>query len=384
MPSLKSGGAEKSLVTLLRLMDYEKYDVDLLLFRKEGLFLSLLPDEVNVMEAGEDYRMFDGSAGEGISYFLKSGKIPLALSRFLYAKAQRLPGERRVKKSWQYLSCVMPMIPKKYDAAIGYLESTSTYYTADFVSAQKRISFLHTDYDRIAFQKETDAKYYKKMDTLVGVSKKCTEKAVEYFPFLSGKTATVHNIISPSLINEMAKEKCEFPDKGDGVAVLTVGRMSPPKGIDMAVAACEKLVRKGLDVKWYHIGIGELEEEIRRQIEDLSLERNFILLGEQSNPYKFMARCDIYVQPSRFEGKSIAVDEVKSLKKPIVVTDFDTVFDQITDGINGIITKKDPDSVAAAVERLINDNSLREKLCDNLKVEKVGNEEEIERFYELL
>lgn len=384
LPSLKSGGAEKSLVTLLRLMDYDKYDVDLLLFRKEGLFLPLLPKEVNVFDAGEDYRMFDGSAGEGISYFARSGKLPIAIARFFYAKAQRLQEDKRVKKSWKYLSSVMPLIPEKYDAAIGYLEGTSTYYVADFISAKKKISFLHTDYDRISFQKETDEKYYKKMDTVVGVSSLCSKKAEEYFPFLSGKTATVHNIISPSLIEEMAKEECTLPEKGESVCILTVGRMSPPKGIDTAVCACAELLKRGHDIKWYHIGIGELREEIENQIKDLSVEKNFILLHEQSNPYKFIKECDIYVQPSRFEGKSIAVDEAKALKKPIVVTDFDTVFDQIENGVNGIITGKDYMSVADGVERLMADASLRKTLTDNLKNEKIGNEEEIERFYALI
>ena len=384
LPSLKSGGAEKSLVTLLRLIDYKKYDVDLLLFRKEGLFLPLIPSEVNVMDAGEDYRMFDGSGGEAISYFIKNGKYPIALCRFLYAKAQRLPQEKCAKKVWKYLSSVMPLLPKQYDAAIGYLEGTSTYYIADFVLAKKYISFLHTDYERIAFQKSIDEKYYKKMDTLVGVSDKCSKKAEEHFSFLSGKTVTLHNIISPSLINEMAKEECELPNKGNSIAILTVGRISPPKGIDTAVSACACLRDRGYDIKWYHIGIGELQTEIEKQIKDLSVESRFILLGEQSNPYKYMAACDIYVQPSRFEGKSIAIDEAKALAKPIVVTNFDTVFDQIENEVNGIITEKNPDSVADGVERLINDTTLREKLCENLKNEKVGNEEEIEKFYELL
>ncbi len=384
LPSLESGGAQKSLVTLLRLTDYEKYDVDLLLFRKEGLFLDLLPERVNVIEADKDYLMFDSGAVGGIKYFLKNGKLSVAVSRILYGRAQRMSDEKRIEKSWKYLSRVMPKPEKSYDAAIGYLEGTSTYYIADFVKADKYVSVLHTDYDRILCQKKTDGKYYRKMDVLIGVSEKCTEKAVRYFPFLQGRTATVYNIISPTLIKEMAKEECEFPKKGDSKVILTVGRMSEPKGIDTAVSACSELVGRGYDIKWYHIGTGEDEEKIKAKIQKLSLSDRFILLGEQSNPYKFISRCDIYVQPSRFEGKSIAVDEAKALKKPIVVTDFDTVFDQIEDSVNGIITHKDHVSVADGVERLINDFSLREALCGNLMNEKVGNEEEIERFYSLI
>ena len=383
LPSLRSGGAEKSLVMLLTLIDYSEYDVDLFLFRREGLFLPLVPECLNITDAGDDYLMFDGSASGAILNFLKRGKLLSAIDRVMYAKAQSLSEEDKVSASWKYLSKVLPKRGKEYDAVIGYLEGTATYYAMECVRAKKRIAFLHTDYDRIAFQKKTDEVYYKKADLLVGVSESCTEKALGYFPFLKGKTATLYNIISPAIIRKMSREECDF-ESGDSTVILTVGRMSPPKGIDTAVSACAILRRKGYNIRWYHIGVGELYEEIKNQIKDLSLQNDFILLKEQSNPYRFMAGCDIYVQPSRFEGKSIAIDEAKALCKPIVVTDFDTVFDQITDSLNGIITQKDPESVAQGVERLLNDESLRNTLSENLKNEKVGNEEDINRFYELL
>ncbi len=384
MPSLASGGAEKSLVTLLSLFDYDKYQVDLLLFRREGLFAQQIPKEVNVLDSGTDYEVFDGSAKNAVIHFLSKGKLRSAVNRLRYSRIVSSDDEdRRNSEAWKYLSSVLPKVNGQYDAAIGYLEGTPIYYCIDCVNAKKRIGFLHTDYSRIAGQKHMDEPYFKKLDCLVGVSGKCCEIAENYFSFLKGKTLTIENIISRGIITRMSQSEAVY-DKNDEIAVLTIGRLSPPKGIDNAVAACAILVRRGIRLKWYHIGRGELLDEIKAQIASESIGDSFILLGEKSNPYPYIAQCDIYVQPSRFEGKSIAVDEVKCLAKPIVVTNFPTVYDQITNEVNGIIVRTEPQAIADGVERLINDKSLAEKLCANLSEEKIGNEEEIEKLYGLI
>ena len=110
----------------------------------------------------------------------------------------------------------------------------------------------------------------------------------------------------------------------------------------------------------------------------------FFLLGERENPYPYFKNCDVYVQPSRFEGKSIAVDEAKCFARPIVVTDFGTVRDQIGDGVNGLIAEKTPQSIADAVERLLSEPQLRQTITENLLHEKTGNADEIETLYALL
>ena len=381
LPSLVSGGAEKSLVSLLQTIDSSRYDVDLFLFRREGLFLPLVPPFVRVTDAGELYAVFDGNAKNAVLFFLKRGKFVTALRRVLYGRSQRLPTEQSAQIGWKYLSGMLPRL-SGYDAAVGYLEGTSTYFVLDNVEAKQKLSFLHTDYDRIAAQKDMDARYYARLDMLVGVSDVCTQKAEAYFPFLRGRTRTMHNIISAELIRKMADEPCDLPT--DVPAVLTVARLSPPKGIDLAVQACAVLQKRGVPFRWYHIGAGELRAEIEEQIRSEGVEDTFILLGERSNPYAYMRACTVYVQPSRFEGKSIAVDEAKALCKPIVVTDFGTVRDQITDGVNGHIVPQTAEGLADAIEALLTDGALRQTFCENLRNEHVGNTEEIEILYSVL
>lgn len=390
IPSLNSGGAEKSLVTLLSLIDRDRYNVDLLLFRNEGLFAGQIPGYVNVIEAGEDYLRFDGSFADAERYYLSRGKLSKTARRLLYsAVLYSRDTDRKNRLSWKYLSSIMPKLPRVYDVSIGFLEGHATYYSVDKITAAKHIGWLHIDYDMITSQKNMDEPYYRQLDYLVGVSQKCCEKAEREFPFLKGKTVLIENIISRSMIESMAAGEnasdTSVYNTADGETVLlTIGRLSPQKGLDIAIPACAEIKRRGRRIKWYLIGRGALLDELKALAVKNGVENDFVFLGEKANPYPYIRQCDIYVQPSRFEGKSIAIDEVKCLAKPIVVTNFSTVVDQITDGVNGLIAEMTPGSVADKVCALLDDAELKKRLCENLINEDVGNEDEINKLYRLI
>lgn len=382
IPSLRCGGAEKSLVTLLQILDKTRFDVDLLVFRQEGLFLPQVPQTVRVLDAGAAYAAFDSAPADALRYFLRRGRFLKALRRLLHGYVMRSSLKKQAQLSWKLLSRFLPRL-SGYDAAIAYLEGTPTYYIVDRVRAKKKIAFLHTDYERLLWRRDMDAPYYQKIDRVIGVSEACTAKAEEAFPFLRGKTATMHNLISPFVLQAMAGSETPYPQ--DGVPnLLTVGRLSEPKGIDLAVGACAALKKRGFRLRWYHLGVGEEKEKIESRITEDDVRDCFFLLGERENPYPYFKQCDVYIQPSRFEGKSIAVDEAKCFARPIVVTDFGTVRDQIKDGVNGLVAEKTPQSIADAVERLLREPELRQKLTDSLLREQMGNEEEIETLYACL
>ncbi len=385
IPSLKSGGAEKSLITLLTLFDYKKYDVDLLCFRQEGLFYDKIPAEVNVITDTEDYEMFDGSIKDAVKYFIRNGDFSSAVDRVKYVKcySEKTPYLRE-KKMWNLLKKQLPEITKKYDVAVGYLEGNASYFAAESINADKKICYVHSDIKKLGFNPKMSLELYDECDYIVTVSQVCFDSLSAEFPQFKEKIKIIENITSPKLIKEEAKAENVYRDKDKNRVILTVGRFSPPKGIDLAVKACAELKKRGKNIKWYHIGTGELKAEIEALIAELQVSDEFILLGEKANPYPYIGQCDIYVQPSRFEGKSIALDEAKCLEKPVVTTNFTTVFDQFTDGVNGIICEMNEKSMADKIEMLIYDENLRKTLCENLRNEKTGNEEEIEKFYGLL
>ncbi len=385
IPSLRSGGAEKSLITLLTLLDYEKYDVDLLTFRQEGLFYDKIPEAVNVIKDTKDYEMFDGDAKEAIKYFLKKGKLSSAIDRLKYIRCySESDVYLKEKNMWALLEKQLPKLTRKYDCAVAYLEGNSSYFVANSVNAEKKICYVHSDFKKLGLNKRASLEVFNKCDRVVTVSQVCLDSLIDEFPELKEKFVIIENITGPRILKKSAGEESVFEDRGDATVLLTVGRFAPEKSIDLAVKACAELKKRGRKIKWYHIGTGDLKSEIEKLADELQVRDEFILLGERANPYPYIGQCDIYVQSSRFEGKSIALDEAKCLLKPIVTTNFTTVFDQFTHGVNGLICEMNEKDMADKIEMLIEDEGLRKKLSANLANEKTGNEEEIEKFYGLL
>ncbi len=380
IPNLKSGGAEKSLVTLLQLFDYDKYDVSLFLFREEGLFLNCVPPQVEIFTAGENYELFDGEAKTAIKTFLKKGRLDLTVARVFYANAfKEADSYSRETKMWKQLRKSVSLPTEKFDCVIGYLEGPSDWLAAEF-KADKKIGYMHSFLEGTSSDKKHFSQTINKFNFFISVSDESLLNLKKYNPNYKGYRCIL-NIVSPSLINSMANDKVNM---GDGLNLLTVGRLSSEKGIDIAVEACGILKDKNYNFKWYHIGSGSEKKKIFEMIKENDLEGTFVPLGEKSNPYPYFKNCNIYVQPSRNEGWGITITEAKSLCKPIVATNFSTVFEQIEHGVNGLICEMNAQSVADAVERLINDKALREKLSYNLSQEKIGNEEEIQKLYDLI
>ena len=140
----------------------------------------------------------------------------------------------------------------------------------------------------------------------------------------------------------------------------------------------------GVKVRWYLIGYGKEESSIREEIQRYNMQNNVIILGKKQNPYPYIKACDIYVQPSLFEGKSVAVIEAQILNKPVVITNFTTAKSQLKDGIDGIIVPMDSYGCAYGIVTLIKDKELQQRLIDNTKKSTYSNESEVEKIYALM
>lgn len=389
MPSLSAGGGEKSLINLLHEIDYELFSVDLALFSNKGIFLKQLPKEVNIIQVPGMYNIFTLEVFKSAITFLKQREFRQAWNRMIFSAINRLCINKSVAEqvSWKYVSGSIGQLESQYDAAIGFLEKSSIYFVVDKVNARKKIGWIHTNYTNSGLDPKLDYKYLNHLDYTATVSEECADSLKRNFPSLKDKVRIIYNIISPSNIKSLAD--IEFNNEvhlytDSYTTLITVARLSYEKGIDMATEACKILVDRGYNIKWFVIGEGQERKNIESLIQQKGIEQNFILLGLKDNPYKYMKKADIYIQPSRYEGKSIAIDEAKILSKPIVVTNFETVKDQICHGENGIIAKSCPEGISQAIEELINNHKYREKLQRNLDKEIVGTVEEIEKLYQLI
>lgn len=387
MESLRIGGAEKSLLTILSLLDRNKYDIDLFLFHHEGEFLEQLSEYVNLLDEDNKAMYFQKNFKSAWFKYLKDGDfkrfwhsflwlIKCFLCKYIY-RGQEYYG-------WKHQRNIYSKIDSNYDVAIGFLEKKSTYFTVDQVNAVKKYAFMHTDYDAIPHDEKLDGYYYKKMDGLAVVSEHTAETMLKHFSFLKDRIYIIKNIVSSDVIKKMALDKAPEMELEDDTTfkICTVGRLTSQKGIDIAIEILKMLGNEGNNVEWFVLGDGEDRVKLKRKIKDNSLEGKFHLLGSRSNPYPYMASADIYVQPSRWEGYGITVAEAKVLCKPIVVSDIPEFREQISHNLTGKIAK-DKENFVREIENLIYNEDERRHLMNALKSEPV-NQNELLKLYAMI
>lgn len=387
IPSLAAGGGEKSLVSLLNQMDYDRYNVDLFLFHHDGLFMEYLPKQVNILPLPEEYQLFSKPLFKSVTTLLMKGKLQIAWNRVWFAIKNRIIQNvsKREQYSWKHLSTSFNNLNKNYDAAIGFLEKTSIYYCVEKVNANRKIGWIHSDYDMLGMNPHFDLPYFRHLNSIVTVSEECGNIIKKRFPDQQDKVGILFNIISPNMINKLANEETDvFKKRKDETILLTVARLHPFKNLDLAIASCKSLINKGYKLRWFVIGEGDERERLMKLIKKNKLEQHFILLGLKANPYPYIKEADVYVQTSKFEGKSIAIDEAKILCKPVVVTDFSTAKDQITNGQDGLIVSMNVKDLVESIERLITDTELQESLKNKLKDVQLSTEDEVEKLYQLI
>lgn len=385
--SLECAGAEKSLVSLLSLLDYSKFNVDLMLFAHGKLLEELVPIEVNILNPLQ-YTVFTKlSLKEAILDSIKRFDFKMITSRFKYSFAiRRKKGGNTLKARifWESNSNVIEKSPKKYDIAISYAQGIPTFYVAEKINAKKKFAWVNTSYRLDVVEKEYQQFFYDKFDKIITVSDSAKEIFLNTFPAYISKTEVIYDINNFDLILTLSNAGKSYEDDFDGIRILTIGRLANGKGYDIALDACKRLKEIGIKFRWYVLGKGPLREEIIEFIKENNLMEYFVLLGITSNPYPFIKDCDIYVQTSRFEGFGLAIAEARMLNKPVVTTRFDSVFNQMIDGKNGLVVDMNGESVCNGILQIIINPQLKAEIINYLYTEKKGNIEEIEKFYQLI
>jgi glycosyltransferase involved in cell wall biosynthesis len=385
--SLDCAGAEKSLVTLLSLLDYSEYSADLMLFGHGGALEELVPKDVNILRPLK-YTEFAGlDLINSLKYSVLNQDFKMFTSRMKYSlgiRKKKCSNAQKARIFWQSVSDVIVKNLKEYDIAISYAQGIPTFYVAEKVKAKRKFAWVNVSYRLDQIEKEFQEKYYHQYNKIVAVSNTTKEIFLETFPDYSQKVDVIYDINNPDLITKMADLGESYEDDFDGIKILTIGRLAHQKGYDVALETCKKLKEKGIKFKWYALGKGPLKKEIEDYIKSNDLSEYFVLLGIKANPYRYIKNADIYVQTSRFEGFGIAIAEARMLNIPVVTTRFDAVYSQMLEGKNGLVVDMNSNAVCDGIIKMINENGLRESIIEYLRAEKKGNVEEIEKFYSLI
>lgn len=350
--SLTCGGAEKSLISLLPFIADAGHEITLMLRSRGGLFEQYVPGNIRI---------------ETFPY------RPSRLSGMIYSLCLRMPfgkTQHAAELYWKTTGRKMPALQTEYDVAIAYQQGFPTFYVAEKVKAKKKICWVNVDLKSAGYSPVFCRRFYERFDRVAAVSDVLRDRIV--FPdYVSEKSKvfTCWDILNEALIRRMACERNVKTESDNRIHITTVGRLVPLKGYDMAIKAARILKDSAVEFVWHFVGGGVIHDQLQANIKSEGLDGLIVLEGEQLNPYPYIAAADIYVQTSRFEGFGLTIGEAKILGKPIVSTNFPVVYNQITDGENGIVVDMTPESIAEGIIILLDDVELREKLIETVKSE---------------
>lgn len=354
------GGIEKCLVNLINALPADRYDVDILLMNPEYDFRDQIRRPVRLLE------MFNYVANveDTIAEIRRRGGVlrnPGLTLRWCLFRLELKFG----RKPWRWFK----PLPEHYDVAVAYSHNDlSPYYIIDKVKAGRKVFWYHNGaYERTGWRYERDSRYYPRFDYTVAVATECEALLRERFDFAPGKLIRLLNICDAEAIRARAVEFIPDSFRKGAFHIATVGRLTAEKGAPLAVEACRMLRDWGLDICWHWVGDGNQRDAIRNCIAANSLEQQFILEGNQENPYPYIRNAHIYVQPSHYEAYSTTVTEAKVLCKPIVATNVGGMRDQLTPGENGLIVPIDAQSLANAVRTLLDNEMMRGSFAEALK-----------------
>lgn len=387
---MEIGGAQKSLISFLKSLEEAglstQYEVDVIVGRPKGLFMNQFPSFVNVLPTPPELVWLGTPHGDELLAKYSSlrgriGKLTWMLTNKQRVFHNKLNEEQRIWVNWRHL---VPALQKHYDVAISYMNGFPGYYVMDKVNAKRKILWIHNEYQKLGYNTDFDRPFYASCDQVVTISDACVESFTQAFPEFADKTILLYNItlVSDVLAKGARNDAPEF-EQTRALRILSVGRLAAQKQFGLAIQTAAALKQRGVDFLWLIVGDGPDRELLQAQIDERGLQDSMKLVGQRANPYAYMARCDVFVQTSLYEGKSIVLDEAKLFGKPIVVTDYPTASDIIQHDRNGLICPMDAQKLADAIECVTEDEALRQRFADALAAE-TGSQDELRKYIDAM
>lgn len=369
------GGSTTSLLSLLNSIDYNNYQVDLLLLDNTGVMQDNIDSRVNLLDNSRIV-----FAPKGLKYY------------FTFLKAYFL--SKVYKNSLirsQYMSAALaktaPKLEQEYDVAIAFLEFWPSHFVMDKVNAKKKILWLHFDYPGTGLNIKPDREMYKSADAIVTVSDKCAENFQKMIPECADKVHSVENIISKDLIVDLAKESIELEKDDSKYTFITVARVVfIPKGHDRAIRAFAKIKKNYpmASFRWLVVGDGPDLSRLKELIKQEGLEKEVFLLGERLNPHPFLSISDIFLLPTLNEGRPMSVTEAQMNGVIPFVTNYASAHDQINNGIDGMICENTDQGIYQMLDDLFSGKIDISSLKKNIIQSDYTSKEAINKVYELL
>lgn len=345
--SLIIGGIEKSLINLLKQIDYKKYKVDLMLETKSGELLEQVPKNVNIIE----YKVYNLN-------------------------------NKPLQKILNYINQLKWTIKNKnkYHTSICYATYSYPANKIALISSKNNILFIHSDYTELYNEKELktffDTRNINKFNKIIFVSNESKENLLKYYPNIVNKSIVINNIIDIKEINQKSIEyKTNF--NKENINLLFVGRLEEEsKNISFMLEQINILKNKYKNIKLYIIGDGKDKSKYIKYIKQNKLEKHIELLGQIINPYPYIKDCDYLLLTSYYEGYPVVFNESIVLKKDVISTlKRSDEYIEIGKNFGFLITKenyiKEIDNILK--NKLHNTNKINIETINNKRIKNINN-----------
>lgn len=380
--SLNSGGVEVSLIRFLNeLSKYNDIEIDLLLLKKEGIYLEKVPKNINIIEITNNNPMYKYT--NDIRYLNQLNGINKIKYLFFESKVYFYKKINRYDLYYKLLLKNIKEIDGYYDLAIDYLGYGHflTSIIAAKVQSRKKAMWIHDEKNSWINQVK---KYIDKFDKIFCVGESCKNNIIKEHPELRGKLDIFYNMTDYKNIIEKSKEKTDISFDSNVTNIVTVGRLEWQKAYDVAIEIAEELKKRHFKFCWYAIGGGTKEVELKTMVKEKKLEKEFKFLGVVKNPFPIVKKADLFVLSSRHEGYCLATLEAKILNSVIIATDIDSNREQIVNGENGFLCKLDPKDFADKIIEVSNNKQLIKKVKNNLSKENFDYTSEFTKLFKML
>lgn len=325
--NMKIGGVQKSLLNFIKEVSKDN-KVTLLFFASVGAYIDLLPENVQVINAGKLMSILGLSHGE-------AKKCGMGFISTVFRAVARIFG---FSLAIRLMLLFSPKIKSEYDIAVSYLQDSASkkfyggcnLYTLKKIKADKYISFIHSDYSCFGGNTKHNINILSKYDEIALVSKSCKKIFDTMVEHLSYKSTVVYNLIDEEGVLSQANENPKVYDKSK-IQLVTVSRITHEKGIDRLVKAFSEVHKRYSDRFQLNIvGDGKMYNEISSLISQLNLNDSVFLYGEQPNPYRYMKNADILVISSYQEAAPMVIGEAYALNLKVLSTQTSSAFEMIS------------------------------------------------------
>lgn len=388
MDTMMCGGIEKSLLSLLNALDSSKVDITLILNEQKGLFMKFIPEWVNVHKIAYNKNISDEKK-LGRKQLLKKNirnlRLFYSLKQYLsLRKESRLQeDDRLIHRCRRYHNGIIDdnILSSHYDLAVAYANIEQMILVCDKISAKRKIAFFHTELDGLTKDINRYCEIFSKFDTLYCVSEDLTLSLKNKLPNFNDRIKHFPHIFNIGMIKEWA-EKFEAEWKGNGFRLLSVGRVQHQKGFDLIPDIAHNLRKSNINFQWLIIGDGPMIKDISKRLTELDVYNCVTFCGIKENPYPYFASCDIYIQPSRYEGYCLTVAEARVFARPIIATRFDGANEQLEGGICGKIVDCDINQLSIAIKELVDNPNLRAQYSKALIKQRINDTSGADIFME--